>query len=514
ISIKNLNTSTNATIGKRDAAEPDEKTKLNEVLSKNIVTYKEKLDKFVVDTEGTTGNTGLYSTLPSSASDDVILNEARIIYSSLANSIDATNAEIETQKAALAAEKKKIADQEAAQKAASDKVAFSNWLKTVAYVNDLTENKPDTVAAWYTKLSAESISEFHEKWKADALARNLVDNDNLVNVKKLKSLNSTSVNFKLNTSSNGFMTLPTTKKSSNQKMMLSSPSDLAGDPVVTDFNIVPWANIFPSELSPQLVDNLNYMIQSKLMNKIDDFIQDRAYLEFVIKNDDVNPGPLAQIDNKDVTIVQSLKNVYDALYSSVTASGDNASKILIAGETYDISTPEGTTGASSAIDNIINNSTMYKSTWYKMVLMLKEAGLISPFGALLGVHRGNPFMENMNQTMVVNGERVDTAGASFQKLSKYLISTFTTPNFTPGLQIGEEVKASNQKNLVIQTVIPLVTGDSKIYLGMTGGIRGIKNLGVAVGYSTKDPVSMLEWRSMENGGQSGVSKYTIMLAST
>lgn len=451
--LKDLNDLIATTIAERDSATPEVKVELNKKLKDLDIRLSSFLSKF--DSGGT------YASLTLNTKDAPVVERANLLHNTLTSTT--TSSDISKATADLNKEKERIKKEQGQQKKNADKIAFSNWLKTVIYPREKKDSQ--TVAQWFATLKPADISTFNEEWKVALEKEELVDKDAFAQVHQNNAIQFNNTQFnntqfnkqnslrKINFNSNGIMRL---SQQTNKIKKLTLEAD--GQPVVIDFNIVPWSEIFP-ELSSTALDNSGVMMQSKLMQQIDDFMLDRSYLQMVINVDKTNPGALSQIANADAGLIDVLGDLYNKLKE--LGSSENVQTISFNGIKYDMDDISQAAKLSIALEDLMNNSKMKKSSWYKVVSVLKSKGIINQYGALIGIHKGNPYNETgepfkPNQTYIALN---DDSSAH----SKRIKTNYVTPTMSMGLQLGQYyTETAGTIHPIVPSALPIVTANTEL----------------------------------------------------
>ena len=305
------------------------------------------------------------------------LTAARILQETLALNKVASLASIQLAEQKLAAAD--IQAQEAHQKAQEQATAsvFSAWLKNVKYVevNPMLVSKKMEFSAWFKTLTSSTIICYHREWDAYVRALGLTEFNPDGEKKNNFSLTLSTPALKVvDSRSNGAKQLKSAMLANKSRLL---NEDEMGKPVVVDFNIVPWSAIFP-ELLETSVDDLPMAIQAKMIQEINEVLEDRSYLRLVSQLDQLS-SELNSLYFSDKDMEGALLN----LLAGLKVAQYDTNIVRYNGKAYNLATSEGVGGITAVLDGVRQSSNMLKSNWYKTVLSLKNNGLLSPLGMLM-----------------------------------------------------------------------------------------------------------------------------------
>lgn len=162
---------------------------------------------------------------------------------------------------------------------------------------------------------------------------------------------------------------------------------------VTNFNVVPWSRVFPELAKTFALDDTGEIILTGIDKTIDDVERQYSYLLFSMKADSTNNGELSNWFVSYKKIFNQIKDLKSSMLLAKTgASG--SSVVSFNGIGYDINTIEGSDTLNNAVQDMINNSGLFKNTefetWLASYNTLKQYRLLGNIGSLpmYSVHGG------------------------------------------------------------------------------------------------------------------------------
>lgn len=162
---------------------------------------------------------------------------------------------------------------------------------------------------------------------------------------------------------------------------------------VTNFNVVPWSRVFPELAKTFALDDTGEIILTGIDKTIDDVERQYSYLLFSMKADSTNNGELSNWFVAYKKIFNQIKELKSSMLLART--GVNGTSVVnFNGIGYDINTIDGSDGLNLAVQNMVNNSTLFANvdfeSWLVSYNTLKRYNLLGNVGSLpmYSVHGG------------------------------------------------------------------------------------------------------------------------------
>ena len=355
-SINKLRVGIVALVEKRDATVDVEQRKtitssIKAQLEPNS-NFVSKLKKFDLDSEYST----VILTLPQKA----VLAQAQQLYDDLSFSIDSPSEDILNAQKLIqqAEESRNLAEQAAKErqnKIQAHKVSFQNWLEEVVFKSSQTGV---SYKEWFDGLSLQQLQEYGVQFQKYLVKEGYAP---AVPEVMLKSIH----NHKQNT---------------HKANLLKNDDTLL--PATLDFDIVPWAIIYPElNSSSEFISGASDLIKIKILKNLNRIVDMRSYLLLCANN--TNSATLNRVYTNDTI------SGFKAIINLVSSFDFASNKVKFKGANYDISDPQELSQLEARINETITNLSMVKDipNWYKVTDKLLSSGLIAPQGIAIGAQR-------------------------------------------------------------------------------------------------------------------------------